>query len=268
VSQKNNYGLSRVIPSNVKREVRQRCKFGCVICGFPIYDYEHFNPEFKDLKDEHKSEGITLLCPNCHRQKTNSEIPIEDIINYNKNPYCANNKYIKGKFNFKKDESLIIKFAGSTYSNLDSVINIGSTSVLSICKSENKYEPFLLSGSFYDTSGKMTLIINRNNWVSNINQWDIEKVGSGIKIRESKSKVVLDIKINHNKEVVINRIQMQYKKVFLDGNKDSLKIFSEGKMLMEISNCQMSSARVGIQIGNEHENKDFVNKTTNFNIDN
>jgi 5-methylcytosine-specific restriction endonuclease McrA len=32
------------IPEGVKREVRQRCGFGCVICGLPIYEYDHLVP--------------------------------------------------------------------------------------------------------------------------------------------------------------------------------------------------------------------------------
>jgi hypothetical protein len=29
----NKYGLKRTIPEKIKREVRQRCGFGCVRCG-------------------------------------------------------------------------------------------------------------------------------------------------------------------------------------------------------------------------------------------
>ncbi len=29
------------IPLPIQREVRQRCGFGCVICGLPLYDYDH-----------------------------------------------------------------------------------------------------------------------------------------------------------------------------------------------------------------------------------
>lgn len=32
---------SRNIPLPIQREVRQRCGFGCVICGMPLYEYEH-----------------------------------------------------------------------------------------------------------------------------------------------------------------------------------------------------------------------------------
>ena len=57
----NKHGLSRYIPEAIKREVRQRCGFGCVICGFGFYDYEHFDPDFADAKF-HDPNGMTLLC--------------------------------------------------------------------------------------------------------------------------------------------------------------------------------------------------------------
>lgn len=61
----NKFGLSRHIPENVKIEVRRRSKFGCVICRSLVYEYEHFDPEYKDAT-EHTADGICLLCSSCH----------------------------------------------------------------------------------------------------------------------------------------------------------------------------------------------------------
>ena len=51
----------RNIPAEIKRQVRQRCGFGCIICGLPIYEYEHME-EWAKVK-RHRTEEITLLCP-------------------------------------------------------------------------------------------------------------------------------------------------------------------------------------------------------------
>ena len=32
---------SRNMPLPIQREVRQRCGFGCVVCGLPLYEYDH-----------------------------------------------------------------------------------------------------------------------------------------------------------------------------------------------------------------------------------
>jgi hypothetical protein len=65
---RNFYGLSRHIPEHAKRAIRQRCGFGCVVCGCSIVEYHHFEPEYKDAH-AHTVGGITLLCPTCHSKE-------------------------------------------------------------------------------------------------------------------------------------------------------------------------------------------------------
>lgn len=68
---------SRNIPRPIQREVRQRCGFGCVICGTPLYEYEHME-EWAEVK-RHVAEEITLLCDKHHKEKTNGWLPKEDV---------------------------------------------------------------------------------------------------------------------------------------------------------------------------------------------
>jgi len=42
----------------MKRSVRQRCSFGCVICGLPLYEYHHMIP-YADT-EKHEEDNITL----------------------------------------------------------------------------------------------------------------------------------------------------------------------------------------------------------------
>lgn len=56
---KNKYGLSRNIPNHIKRAVRQKCGFGCVICGLFICDFDHYAPSFSEAK-KHNPDGITF----------------------------------------------------------------------------------------------------------------------------------------------------------------------------------------------------------------
>lgn len=56
------------IPAKLKRKVRQRCGFGRIICGLPIYEYDHI---VEYSKTKHHNEGeLTLLCPTHHSMKT------------------------------------------------------------------------------------------------------------------------------------------------------------------------------------------------------
>ncbi len=92
----NKYGLKRSIPAEVKREVRKRCGFGCVICGNGIDDYEHVDPPFKDAK-EHDPNGIALLCPNCHAKKTRGFGSANIVCNALKKPFCFSKGYTAEK---------------------------------------------------------------------------------------------------------------------------------------------------------------------------
>ena len=68
---KTNYSQKRKgIPGETKRLVRQQCKFGCVLCSCPIYDYHHIN----ENRDDNRVDNLVLLCPTHHREVTTKQI--------------------------------------------------------------------------------------------------------------------------------------------------------------------------------------------------
>ena len=73
------------IPLPMQRKVRQRCGFGCVICGLPLYEYDHIFG-WADTR-EHMAEEITLLCDKHHREKTSGLLPVEMVIEANSSPH-------------------------------------------------------------------------------------------------------------------------------------------------------------------------------------
>ena len=68
---------SRNIPLPVQREVRRRCGFGCVICGLPLYEYDHLL--CWAVVQRHVAEEITLLCDQHHREKTSGLLPNDAV---------------------------------------------------------------------------------------------------------------------------------------------------------------------------------------------
>src|SRR5689334_10952129 len=82
------------ISASMKRAVRQRCGFGCVICGIPVYDYDHIEDHSK--VKEHSESNLTLLCPIHHRTKTTGKVSLEYIIEANRKPHNLN-KSMSGK---------------------------------------------------------------------------------------------------------------------------------------------------------------------------
>jgi trigger factor len=73
------------IPEKIKRAVRQRCRFGCVICGIPLFHYDHIE-EYADVQ-EHKAENLTLLCPNHHQSKTSNRLSKDLLLKRNAKPF-------------------------------------------------------------------------------------------------------------------------------------------------------------------------------------
>jgi len=67
-----------------KRIVRQRCGFGCVICGLPIYQYDHMYGYTVETADD--PTVITLLCARHHERYSKPH-----VIEKKKSPLAASN---------------------------------------------------------------------------------------------------------------------------------------------------------------------------------
>ena len=69
----------------IKRAIRQRCGFGCVLCGIPIYEIDHLMP-YSEV-EEHDPENLVLLCKQHHGEKTLGLLPAELVAAANADPY-------------------------------------------------------------------------------------------------------------------------------------------------------------------------------------
>ena len=75
------------IPDPIRRAVRQRCAFGCVICGLALYEYDHI-VQYSEVQT-HEADNIVLLCNRHDREKTNRLLPVEAVVEASKNPANA-----------------------------------------------------------------------------------------------------------------------------------------------------------------------------------
>ncbi len=73
------------IPADVKRSVRKRCGYGCIICGKPIYEYHHIEGFVEKIG--HVESEITILCDTCHRKTTNGIFSRDAIVAADTNPF-------------------------------------------------------------------------------------------------------------------------------------------------------------------------------------
>ena len=199
----NKFDLSRNIPESIKRLIRQRCGFGCVICGKFPFHYDHFEPEFKDAK-KHNADGITLLCPSCHQEKTNGDIRTEKIKECNANPFCFKNQ--GGKYLLKDLEApLQIKLGQiSLKSSKGKIFQLDGKDLISITESA-KDEPPYLNLKFSNDIDSILEIVN-NEIVASSKNWDFEKKGKKIIIRKNKKEIFLEFEF-------IPPSQIQFKKI-------------------------------------------------------
>lgn len=198
------------ISEEIKREVRKRCGFGCIICGLPIYHYEHM--EDYVINPVHEAENITLLCPTHHQQKTSGQMTTEMIQRYNKHP-----------INIRKEASSSLRnyFMGNRFTcqigpNWYTLVSRKSSVLLrmageDIIKVDIVDEEPLLSLKVYDIDGELVLNIDRNEIAISTKPFDITFVGNKITIWRALYKRIIKIELCPPDTIKIMKGNLRYR---------------------------------------------------------
>jgi len=209
MSQVNKWGLSRDIPSPIARKVRQRCRFGCVKCGFAIYQYHHFDPPFKEAK-AHYPDRITLLCGNCHGLVTRGFLSNEAVKRHNRSPQCLEDGFSYGPFDIGEKSPEVI-LGKMTFINTPIILEIFGKPLLMIESPEELGTPFRISATFHDKSGNEIFRIVRNEWQGFASNWDIETQGPRIIIRRGPGQIALKMRTEPPNRLTIEQLHMFYR---------------------------------------------------------
>ncbi|WP_186143720.1 HNH endonuclease [Burkholderia gladioli] len=244
----NRFGLPRRVPSNVKLAIRQRCGFGCVICGLAFYDYEHFAPDFADAQT-HDPAGMTLLCPNCNQKRARKRLSAEAVAAANADPACFKRGFASELFDFSSGP-IEVKVAGATFHNCRNLIVINGVPILSVAPPDGPGRPVLLSGFFSNDKGKIVMRIHNNEFMLNSENWDVECVGAAIRIRNAKGDVALVVEMNPPDGMAITKINMQFKGVRLRGDENLLEISSGGSIWTKMHAVSIRNGTSGIVFSN------------------
>lgn len=206
-NKKNKYGLSRDVPSEIKRQIRQRSKFGCVICRTAIYTYEHIDPLFINAH-EHNPDHMCLLCNNCQTNSTNGVLhknKIRDAYKKIQENENVDDPKRKGFFDVYK-KNLTINLGQCSFEMFHSVINIDGKDYLSFKPDPDNALSYVINGLFLDDRGSELFRIESNEWIGNNRQWDVDLIGTTLTIRRSKGNILFsahkdqasqDISITH-----------------------------------------------------------------------
>lgn len=244
---KNKFGLSRYVPSDIARQIRQRCGFGCVICGLGFYDYEHFDPDFSEAT-EHNPDGMTLLCSQCNQKRARGRLSAQTVAAANMNPRCLQQGFSSELFDFASNAVEVV-FAGVSFYDCRHLVMVNGQSILSLKPPEEKGQSVLLSGIFTDGQGRKALEVDDNVWKVNSSSWDVECVGPRITIRTGAGAIALQLLMEpSSSRLVIERLDMKYDGVHFRGSKDVLQVSIRGQGWNTFSACSVRSCMVGIAI--------------------
>ena len=232
------------IPEAIKRLVRQRCFFGCVVCGSPVFDYDHIT-EYA-LVGEHTTDNLTLLCPNHHRAKTVGRLGPDFIRERNATPFNAS-RSLTGPYNLESSRSLKLEFGTChqiTSSLVDDATELGvlvnGRAYLS-CHKENGWLTF--SAVVTDDDGVELLVVKRGELVASTQSWDITYVGSNLTVRSGLGGIVLEVVLT-NQELNVKRgafVDKRDRSGFL-ATPTGLKTVIGGRTMGVLAHCQVSSA--------------------------
>lgn len=198
---------SRNIPLPIQRAVRQRCGFGCVVCGMPLYEYEHME-EWAQVK-RHVAEEITLLCDQHHREKTGGLLPKEIVRKANDSPFNLQEGVSKPYLLHYSGDEAIVEVGSNVFTCKDegygtamAPISVDGTPLIGVLLADGH---FLLNVVLFDEFNNPILHIKNNQLLYSISQWDVQLVGTTLTIREAHRKILIEILFMPPNKIVIKR---------------------------------------------------------------
>jgi hypothetical protein len=182
-----------------------------VFCGKAIYQYEHIDPTFEEAQT-HDPAKMTLLCGSCHDEVTRGWIPKELVKNRAKHPKCLEAEFSWGALSCGQSHPEV-QLGQVIAKNVGTLLRVLGDDILKVEAPEVEGGPFLISAMLTDTNGQETFRIERNEWMTRTSNWDVEFVGTRIRIREKRHGVVAQIQSVPPSRLVIEKLEMHHKGV-------------------------------------------------------
>lgn len=205
MSGQNKHGLTDYISADVRRSVRRRCGFGCVLCGQAIIQYHHFDPPFEDAT-ENRPEGITLLCGQCHAKFHKGLISLDTITKANGSPYCMTAGRAKDKLFFSCTSPQV--WLGSAGIQCQYPIVYHNELILGFDAAAEQGSPLRLQANLTGPDGEKIFEVVDNEWQVGANLFDIEEVANRLVIRNSGRKIILDMTFVPEAGLIIEALDM------------------------------------------------------------
>ncbi|WP_353949028.1 HNH endonuclease signature motif containing protein [Sporolactobacillus sp. Y61] len=184
---------NRYIPAEIRRNLRQEARFGCVLCGSPIIEYHHIVP-FHEIK-KHIEEKMVVVCPEHHHRADCGEVPREVLYRAKKSPYNLKNEVISKDFFLRDYDHLKIKAGSNTFIRTPELIVVDGEPLLEIHKDEGIAK---IDAKFYNRHNKLLAEIINNEWFAYRSSefWDVQYSPGHLKINRSAGNILMDFKFH------------------------------------------------------------------------
>jgi HNH endonuclease len=236
------------IPNQVKRAVRQRCGFGCVVCGLPLYDYDHVIP-WSEVQ-EHDSDNIVLLCNQHHREKTTGLLSVDVVTAASVRPYnlqTGESRPYDLHYHGTNCRSVI---GSNTHEwpqlgpNMFTVPLLIDDTPIVLFRVEDEH--LLLTAQLFNRSNQLLAQIVDNQLVYSMSSWDVEFVGRELTIRGGPGDVFVRMKFETPATVLIDRGHIWRNGIELDITPERLLLANNQNT---VSHCTATNCTLGIGVG-------------------
>jgi len=237
------------LEEGVKRAVRQRCGFGCVICGSPVYDYDHIRGY---ATTGHDADWITLLCPEHHREKTAGRMPQAVAEEANRNPHNKSTDsgkamplYFSGAVFSVEFGSVCVRHTLEAGAARSTCILVDGMTVVGVRRVEHR---ILVTANLRDSDNQPVLTIRDGELRHSTAVWDVVTEGQGLKIRQAEGDIYLEMRFLPPDRVVISRAKMWANGVLIEVTRDGDLRFENSQNVFRRGTFVQGGFKVGLDI--------------------
>jgi hypothetical protein len=231
------------IPDPMKREVRQRCGFGCVICGLPLWNYHHMTP-YAVVKD-HAADNLTLLCPN-HHAEVDHALSERQIREFNADPVNVRTGVTSPRrLRFESAGPARIVIGSNTFLwNAPEMypIVVDNDPVIGFHREDDE---LMLTLVLRDEFNLPVAVADRGEIIFSTDAWDIDRVGNRVTIRSAPRQVFVAILFDPKGVVTIERGRLLSNGVVIDVKPASATV---GDVMIDVG-ANLMFGVVGIKVG-------------------
>jgi hypothetical protein len=245
------------LPSKIKHQLRQRCGYGCVICGIPIYEIHHLDgyseANCSQTQDLTPLDRLALLCRLHHgeqQRKLLSDLMVEEASN---SPFnCLREKSTPYKLHYGVG-GITVWLGKFQYEVIDDGVSPPPQFPLVVdgiplvrLRLENHYT--LISILLFDERNELLLSIVDNVIQFSPDNWDIEFVNNRLTVFNVERKKILVLVFDVPNVLIVERASFWCNGINFYVS-DGVSILKQEGGFSALENLKASDCNVGIAVG-------------------